>query len=140
MLTEFTAETWPRDRWPNFSFNEAKCSHTGLCFLEPEFMDVLQRIRTEVDKPLTISSLFRGRTHPVESKKNTTGTHVLGVACDITADGGLKAEILDVIHRVILGPNDMPLISGIGVNKSFLHLDTAEQILPYRPRPWVWTY
>ena len=64
----FTADTWPRDRWPNFSFEEFTCSHSGACIMSPEFMDKLQNLRDEMG-PLWITSGYRSLTHPERDLK-----------------------------------------------------------------------
>ena len=45
-MNKYTQENWPADRWPNFSFDECKCKQTGECYLDDEFMDKLQELRT----------------------------------------------------------------------------------------------
>ena len=82
---------------------------------------------------------FRHPTHPAEiGKESGPGTHSLGIAGDIEADGRLKYLILQdtYMHRVVRG---MSAFAGIGIARSFIHVDIAKGE-PGRPRPWVWTY
>ena len=45
MATRFTEATWPKDRWPNFSFSELACRETGECVVDEVLVDCLQRLR-----------------------------------------------------------------------------------------------
>ena len=33
--------------WKYFSEDELKCKHTGICKMDPEFMETLEKIREE---------------------------------------------------------------------------------------------
>lgn len=124
-------------RWPNFSLNELKCSQTGLCEMQPSFLDKLQALREEYAKPIHLSSAYRHTTHPVERNKKHKGTHALGLAVDIKAYGDDAHRIISLAHR--------HGFTGIGVSQSgekgarFIHLDAAPNET-YRPRPWIWSY
>ena len=138
MKQEYTISTWDRDRWPNFSFDEVKCSHTGFCFIDPDVMDKLQEIRYEVG-PITISSAYRAAAHPAEAKKVRPGSHPTGKAFDIVCCLGEAHDILYWAMR--LG------FTGIGVkqhgpmDKRFLHLDFIETEDNFHaPRPTLWSY
>jgi len=134
---EFTADNWPVDRWPNFSFDEMRCSHTGDCWLSSSFMDRLQGLRSVLQTPLRISSGFRSINHPAEASKPRAGTHAQGHAVDILCDGGSDAWRL-VITAGGLG------FRGIGVAQSgdrgsrFVHLDDIDE--PRWTRPAMWSY
>jgi zinc D-Ala-D-Ala carboxypeptidase len=137
---EYTAATWPTDRWPNFSIREMCCSHTGLCFLDGEMMDNLQTIRSELRKPFKISSGYRHDTNPAETKKELgPGSHFTGKAIDIVCSGQFA---LDLIQEALAAG-----FSGLGVkqhgdhSKRFLHFDsiTAEDNF-HAPRPALWSY
>lgn len=124
------------NRYPNFSVNEFRCSHTGKDGMQPEFMDRLQKLRTAFGRPMFISSGYRHETHPIEARKATPGAHTFGRAADIAIEGGDARELvgLAIAHG----------FTGIGVNQKgasgrFIHLDDLEQA-PGRPRPWLWSY
>jgi len=59
--------------YPNFSEVELACKHSGKCNMRPEFMELLQQIRTIYNKPLIISSGYRHATHPIEAAKTQAG-------------------------------------------------------------------
>lgn len=56
-----------------FSQHEFKCSHTGKCEMNPDFIDKLNDLRLAFGKPMRITSGFRDVTHPIEAKKKTSG-------------------------------------------------------------------
>jgi hypothetical protein len=51
--------------WKYFSEDELKCKHTGICKMDPEFMETLEKIREEVGIPFIITSAYRDPTHPI---------------------------------------------------------------------------
>ena len=121
--------------YPNFSAVEFRCKHTGSLRMDEGFMARLQALRTDYGKPMTISSGYRDKTHPIEAAKSEPGAHSTGHACDVVVSGGdaLKLIALAVKHG----------FTGIGVKQKgssrFIHLDD----LPHdsrRPRPTVWSY
>jgi zinc D-Ala-D-Ala carboxypeptidase len=119
--------------YPNFTEAEFRCKHTGKCEMEPEFMARLQRLRDAYGKPMTITSGYRDRTHPVEAKKSGSGAHTTGRACDVAVRG---ADALRLIGLALeLG------FTGIGVQQKggsrFIHLDDVTDGLP---RPMIWSY
>ena len=82
MMTSYTADNWPSQRWPNFQQREMICSHSGECRLDPTSMDCLQKLRDTVGVPLPVSSAYRSPDHPVEASKERGGSHTLGQAFD----------------------------------------------------------
>lgn len=133
MLNSFE-NPWP---WNNFSRAEMQCKETGECRMIPSFMDRLQRLREEFNKPMVISSGYRSRNHSAERKKNRPGTHAMGCAVDVVISGG------DALRLIELGLKHG--FTGIGVKqhsdpaKRFIHLDDAPNAT-HRPRPWLWSY
>ena len=133
----YTEDTWPSGRWRNFSIDEMKCHHTGICDVDPEFMDNLQLLRTDVNFPITVSSGYRHGTHPIEAAKEKPGTHTTGKAVDIVCYGLRAHRIIQEAHHYL----------GIGVKQHgpvqerFIHLDTVEAgELEHVTRGWIWSY
>jgi len=123
---------WP---WKNFARLEMQCKESGECRMIPSFMDRLQALRNEYNKPMVITSAYRSRHHSAEQKKNRAGTHAMGCAVDIECSG---ADAMKLIELAIKHG-----FTGIGVqqrgSKRFIHLDDAPNA-PHRPRPWLWSY
>lgn len=123
-------------RWPNFSADELKCKHCGEEKIIPEFMDRLQRLRTDFGKPMKITSGYRCPTHnSTVSHTGSDGVHTTGRAADIQVFG---KDAYDLLHLALLHG-----FTGIGINqngqmdKRFLHLDDSND---KNLRPRVWSY
>jgi len=139
----YTADTWPQDRWPNFSFTEMACSQTGECGMDKATMDRLQMLRSHYGSPLTITSGYRSPQHSIEAAKEMPGTHSMGRAVDISCAGVDAFEIL--AEALVVG------FTGIGVNQNgytrrgtmenrFLHLDDLKNGEHRVPKPTIWSY
>ena len=138
MKKEFTIESWPVARWPNFSFNELRCTHSGLCYLDEDMMDNLQLMRNAIGS-LRITSGYRDRTHPIEAAKAQPGSHFTGKAIDIACNGEPALLILNTAWELEF--------TGFGVKQSgehskrFLHLDCIQPEDNFHaPRPGFWSY
>ena len=139
-MTSFTEQSFDRERWPNFSFVELRCSHTGACVMDEVFLDRLQDLRDAV-APLAITSAYRSPAHPREAKKvaegRKAGAHTHGRAVDVKCRGEKAFLVLQEALR--LG------FMGIGVSQAgdggrFLHLDDLKDEEYHGPRPAVWSY
>lgn len=121
------------NKYPNFSEEEFTCSHTGLCNMDERFMDILQEIRTEYGKPMTVTSGYRHKTHPIELRKSKPGSHSRGTCADIVVRGEDAFNLL----RIALDNG----IKRIGIQQSgenrFLHLGIEEK---ETLSPWIWSY
>ena len=102
------------------------------------FMDILQAIRSEFNKPMIITSGFRSRNHSVEKHKTSFGEHTLGVAADILCNGQ------DAIRLIELAFNHQLRRVGLNQkgdhNQRFIHLGIGNIILPMRFKAAIWTY
>lgn len=97
--------------------------------MTPEFMAVLQQIRTTYGKPMVINSGYRHFTHPIERKKDNPGEHTYGMAADIS----VKDEDAMELFVIAYGYG----IRRIGVANNFIHLGMGEKL---RFPPALWTY
>lgn len=118
-------------QYPNFSKQEFDCKETGENDMQPEFMRLLQSLRTAYGKPMSINSGYRSPRHSIEASKNKPGAHASGMACDVAAGPGVDVYRL-IQLAIMLG------FTGIGVSQKnglprFVHLDTL-------PRHAVWSY
>ena len=118
-----------------FSMYEFKCSHTGKCEMNPDFIDKLNDLRLAFGKPMRITSGFRDVTHPIEAKKKTSGAHTTGQAADIAVS---REDAFDILSLALTKG-----FTGIGIQQKgsgrFIHLDTLKNTKE-RPRPTVWSY
>ena len=102
-------------KYPNFSADEfrCKCGCSDLIISE-QLMDVMQSLRDEYDRPMTITSGYRCPLHPVEERKETPGVHSTGMACDVGVSGKDAYDLLklvcadDRIQGCLLYPSPSP--------------------------------
>jgi zinc D-Ala-D-Ala carboxypeptidase len=136
-MTNYTEETYPADRWPNFSFNELACQETGKLRLNDRAMDDLQAMRTYTDFPFIITSGYRAPEHSIEQAKAAPGTHTLGLAFDIACHGSQASRIMITAYRY--GFLGMGFHQKGDLTSRYIHIDQAPSA-PKHPRPTVWTY
>jgi len=111
-----------------FDISEFDCSFTGNNEMNEDFLIKLDALREACGFPFKITSGFRDpEGHPIEAKKTRAGTHAQGIAADIQVVNGVqKYKIIE--EAIKLGFN------GIGVAKTFIHVDTRTST------PVVWSY
>ena len=110
-----------------FKVEDFACSETGENEIQDGFVKRLDELREACGFPFIVTSGYRSPNHPIEAKKSSPGAHAQGIAADIAVNGG--AQRRKVVHSaIILG------FKGIGVAKSFVHVDTREST------PVMWTY
>ena len=118
-------------QYPNFKKSELDCQHTGLNDMKHEFMSVLQTIRTEYGKSMTVTSGFRHPTHPIEARKgHANGEHTQGMCADIACTNG--ADRYQLVGLALKHG-----ITRIGIAKSFLHFGLGT---PKLPNNVIWEY
>jgi zinc D-Ala-D-Ala carboxypeptidase len=119
------------DRSTYFTRHELACRHTGLCLMDKEFMEALDRLRLAYGSPMILSSAYRDPSHPEEAGKKTTGYHPKGRAVDVLVSGRDA-------HRLV-GLAIMAGFGGIGISQKgphggrFVHLDN-------RSAATIWSY
>lgn len=109
---------------PFFTKAEFDCKHTGMNDMQPEFMDILYKIRQEYDKLMKVTSGYRHKTHPVEAKKtNSNGEHTQGRCADIACN--TSSDRFQIV-RIALKHG----ITRIGIADNFIHLGVGGNGLP----------
>ena len=120
------------EEWCNFTPDEVKCQHCGKLKIDEELMDLIQEAR-ETLGPLTITSGFRCSEHNNNiSSTGPTGPHTTGKAIDIaTKSSQQRKELIDYFASKV---------SGLGIAKSFIHIDllTSEDGFDARPNSWIY--
>lgn len=118
-------------RYHNFSKAEFDCKETGENNMQHEFMMILQYIRTDYAKPMTITSGFRSTKHSIEAKKtHSNGEHTQGNCADIACTNSS-----DRYKLIALALNHG--ITRIGIAKNFIHLGVGGNGLPNNV---IWEY
>jgi|TARA_R100001082_G_scaffold89113_1_gene55580 zinc D-Ala-D-Ala carboxypeptidase len=120
------------EEWCNFTPDEVKCQHCGELKIDEELMDLIQAAR-ETLGPLRITSGFRCSEHNNNiSSTGPTGPHTTGKAIDIaTKSSQQRKELIDYFASKV---------SGLGIAKSFIHIDllTSEDGFDARPNSWIY--
>ena len=115
-----------------FSDAELSCSCCGLYYFSPEFLYMLNVIRSECGFPLPVTSGYRCPKHPAEARKTRLGAHSRGLAVDI----GVSHERAHRLLEVALAQG----IPRIGIQQKgkdrFIHLDIDSSL----PTPTIWSY
>jgi len=111
-----------------FTLEEFNCQVTGENKMEPEFLQKLDRLRSECGFPFVITSGYRHPIeHPIEAAKEVPGTHAQGIAADIL--------VQDSVSRMVLVEKALELgFKGVGIAKTFVHVDTRGTT------PVMWLY
>ena len=121
-----------KESWVNFKPDEFRCSHCGALEVHEDLLDLLQEAR-EVLGPLSITSGYRCPEHNNKiSSTGLSGPHTTGKAIDIS--------VRDSQHRKQLIDYFAPEVTGLGIAKSFIHIDILfeEDGFPGRPNSWVY--
>lgn len=125
------------DKYDNFQESEFRCKETFECDMSREFMDVLQNIRSDYNKPMVISSGYRSVLHSKEVEKVIPGEHVAGMCADVLVSG------LDAL--VLTGIAIKHGITRIGLHQRgkhsdrFIHIGMGDQLSRFWPSG-IWTY
>lgn len=106
----------------NFKVREFKSfDGTDTIFVAPELVDVLQKVRDRLGKPLVINSAYRTETQNKKVGGATYSQHKYGTAADVCASG-VKPEKIKAIAEEILGDS-----GGIGLYRWGVHIDVREK-------------
>jgi zinc D-Ala-D-Ala carboxypeptidase len=117
-----------------FTEDELKCSHTGECKMDKDFMKVLDEIREECGFAFVITSGYRSPKHPIEAKKSRPGAHASGKAVDILVHMEQAYKVVEVALR--FGIKRIGVSQKGDVGARFIHLDMDET----RASPRIWSY
>lgn len=117
-------------RWPDFRPAELRCRGTGLLLLHPGFLDALQALRLELDRPMAITSGCRSAAHNRAVGGHPRSLHI----CDAPQHPGqLGCLAVDVAARD--GAFRGRLFAAawtrgwsVGWGRGFLHLDRRDRV------------
>lgn len=110
-----------------FKLSDFNCQETGNNEMSEEFLEKLDDLRHKCGFPFIITSGYRDPTHSIEARKAKAGTHARGIASDIRINTGKEA------YDIIKNAQSMGF-NGIGVAKSFIHVDIRKGM------PVLWSY
>ena len=130
MSTYISEQSEWKEEWKNFVLDEFKCSCCSEVKVDAAMIDLLQEARNELG-PLSITSAYRCPSHNASvSSTGKAGPHTTGHALDIAVKNSQ--------HRKQLIDWFTTKVTGLGVAKSFIHIDnlTEEQGFDMRPNAW----
>ena len=130
MSTYISEQSEWKDEWKNFVLDEFKCSCCSKVKMDAAMIDLVQNARDELG-PLSITSAFRCSSHNDSvSSTGPNGPHTTGHSLDISVKNSQ--------HRKQLIDHFATKVTGLGVAKSFIHIDnlTEEQGFDMRPNAW----
>jgi len=110
-----------------FKLSDFDCQETGNNEMSEEFLEKLDELRHKCGFPFIITSGYRDPSHSIEARKAKAGTHARGIASDIRINNGNEA------YDIIKNAQSMGF-NGIGVAKSFIHVDIRKGM------PVIWSY
>lgn len=110
-----------------FKLSEFDCKHTGRNEMQPEFLELIDKLRGACGFPFVITSGYRDPSHPIEAAKSKPGTHAQGIAADIKVSDWAQAYIL-MREAFRLG------FTGIALGNGFVHVDIRKTT----PVSWIY--
>ncbi len=103
----------------NFTKKEAVCPCCGYLVEDQRFIKKLQALRDELALPMKINSWFRCINHNDKKKGKKSSYHLQGRAVDIKCGNS-------IYRRRIIALGIKYGFGGIGIYKSFIHLDNRD--------------
>ena len=106
----------------NFRVYEFACEDgSDVIFVAPALVTILQKVRAHFGKPIDINSGFRTDAYNKTVKNSAKySQHLYGTAADIVVRGVDPKAVAAYAEKLL------PKSGGIGVYKSFTHIDVRE--------------
>jgi zinc D-Ala-D-Ala carboxypeptidase len=125
-------EKWHED-WCNFKPDELRCACCNRLEISSDLMDLLQKARNDLGS-ITITSGYRCPDYnsKVSKKTGLSGPHTTGYAVDI--------HISNSEHRKKILSYFADKVNGLGIAKTFIHIDLLNKDLGFDARPNCWLY
>ena len=102
----------------NFIVSEFKCNDgSDKILIDSDLIDILQKIRTHFNKPITINSAYRNATYNKKIGGASKSQHVCGTAADIVVKDTKPEAVAQYVEYL------MPNQGGIGLYSTFVHVD-----------------
>lgn len=103
---------------PNFTVREFRCKDgSDQILIDSALVELLQRIRDHFGGAVTINSAYRTPAHNKTVGGAADSQHLRGTAADIVVSGATPLEVAQYAEHL------QPAAGGIGVYKSFTHVD-----------------
>ena len=106
----------------NFKVKEfASTDGSDPIFIAPKLVEVLQKIRSHFNKPVTINSAFRTAARNTAVGGAKYSQHLYGTAADIVVSGIAPKDVAEYAEKL------MPNTGGIGIYSTFTHIDVRKE-------------
>lgn len=113
----------------DFTREEFECHCCGENEMDQYFIDRLQMLRNEISRGMIINSGFRCELHNREVGGSARSSHLLGLAADVSIAHFSSISLSSFIER------SFKYFTGIGISKSFIHLDCRNNS---KPKLWIY--
>lgn len=113
-----------------FSAKEFRCPESGLLFVDPELLNLLDKLREKMGKPCLVTSGCRSVEHNAKVGGSGMSYHITTKmvpcrAADIKATGGnFRYKLIE--YAIELG------FGGIGIYDGHVHVDVREDAVMWR--------
>lgn len=115
-----TEEEWDSLVAEHFKLKEFRCNNGARNIkLDPQLVELCQKIRDELGKPLHVNSGFRTEGYNREIGGAQKSQHVRGTAADLTPRGGVTVRQLYLVAKKF-NPG------GLGGYDNFVHVDVRK--------------
>ena len=102
----------------NFTVSEFRCKDgSDKILIDTDLVDILQKVRTHFNKPVTINSAYRNATYNRKVGGVSNSQHVYGTAADIVVKDTKPEDVVKYVEYL------MPNKGGIGLYSTFSHVD-----------------
>ena len=102
----------------NFTVSEFKCKDgSDKILIDTDLVDILQKVRSHFNKPVTINSAYRNATYNKKIGGASKSQHVYGTAADIVVKDTKPEAVAQYVEYL------MPNKGGIGLYSTFTHVD-----------------
>lgn len=106
----------------HFKVSEFFCNDgSPVVLIDEELVEFLEAVRIRFGKPVIVNSGYRTPSYNAKIGGSKLSQHMFGTAADIYVEGVSSAEIADYLDSL------MPISGGIGIYKSFVHVDVREE-------------
>ena len=107
---------------PNFKVREFACKDgSDPIFVAPELVEMLQKIRSHFQSPVTVNSGYRTPGHNRKVDGAAYSQHLYGAAADIQVKGVSPEKVAAYAETIL------PHCGGIGIYPTFVHVDVREK-------------
>lgn len=128
-------KAWDKNRWPNFAAAEMTCRcGCGEVWWSPADFDAIQRVRRELDRPVSLNSTHRCRRHNAKEGGAPRSEHKR-IAFDISLQQPRISTAEMRKLRSILATSGL---TTFGLYGSFIHTDRRPGRFWVRPSGEKW--